>query len=317
MTPAVPTVSIVLPTFNRKEFLPSAIESVFAQTLTDWEMIIADDGSDADTRTYLRGLEDPPRVQVLYLPHMGRPGAVRNVALRQAHGEYVAFLDSDDIWPPTKLEIQIASLRRHPTRKWSYTRFGLVDAAGDPTGSTYPGGRKAPAGWILEKLLKGETVVALSSVVVVRQLLEQLGPFDAQLLMCEDDELYFRLAAESEIDAIDETLMLKRRHRQHFGDDVTAWRDRRRVFEMMLSTGGNGRFGPLLRRLRAEMAAGLASSQVSSGTRLSAVGTLVSSAKYSWPYWKWWRSAARTLAPPAVRSFVRRQRRGHSGAASL
>ncbi len=314
---AVPTISIVLPTFNRREFLPSAIESVFAQTLTDWELIIADDGSGADTRTYLRSLEDPPRVQVLYLPHTGRPAAVRNVALRQARGEYVAFLDSDDIWPPMKLEAQIASLRRHPTRKWSYTRFGLVDAAGNPTGSTHPRGRPAPAGWILERLLKGETVVALSSVVVVRQLLEQLGPFDEQLLMCEDDELYFRLAAESEIDVIDETLTLKRRHRQHFGDDVTAWRDRRRVFEKMLSTDGDGRFGSILRRLRAEMAAGLASSQVSSGKRLSAVGTLVSSAKYSWPYREWWRSAARTLAPPAVRNFVRRHRRRHGGAAGL
>jgi glycosyltransferase involved in cell wall biosynthesis len=314
---ATPTISIILPTYNRLEFLPSAIESVFAQRLTDWELIIADDGSEAETRTYLRGLEDPPRVRVLYLSHTGRPAVVRNAALREAHGEYVAFLDSDDIWPPMKLEAQIASLRRHPTRKWSYTRFGLVDSAGNPTGSTHPRGGPAPAGWILEKLLKGETVVTLSSVVVVRQLLEQLGPFDEQLLMCEDDELYFRLAAESEIDAIDETLTLKRRHRQHFGDDVTAWRDRRRVFEKMLTSGGNERFGSLLRRLRGEMAAGLASSQVSSGKRLSAVGTLVSSAKYSWPYWEWWRSAARTLAPPAVRSFVRRQRRSHSGAASL
>jgi glycosyltransferase involved in cell wall biosynthesis len=317
MTPAVPTISIVLPTFNRQEFLPSAIESVFAQTLTDWELIIADDGSGAETRTYLQSLEDAPRVQVLYLPHTGRPAAVRNVALSKAHGEYVAFLDSDDIWPPKKLETQIASLRRHPTRKWSYTRFGMVDASGNPTGSTHPRGRPAPAGWILEKLLKGETVVALSSVVVVRQLLEQLGPFNEQFLMCEDDELYFRLAAESEIDVIDETLTLKRRHRQHFGDDATAWRDRRRVFEKMLRTAGDGRLGPLLRRLRAEMAAGLASSQVSSGKRLSAVGTLVSCVKYSWPYREWWLSAARTLAPPAVRSFVRRQRRRHSGAASL
>ena len=222
MKSAVPTISIVLPTFNRQEFLPSAIESVFAQTLTDWELIIADDGSEADTRDYLRAIEDWPRVQVLYLPHTGRPAAVRNVALRQAHGEYVAFLDSDDIWPPMKLATQIASLRRHPTRQWSYTRFGMVDAAGNPTGSTHPSGRPAAAGWILEKLLKGETVVALSSVVVVRRLLEQMGPFDEQLLMCEDDELYFRLAAESEIDAIDETLTLKRRHRQHFSVSVSS-----------------------------------------------------------------------------------------------
>jgi glycosyltransferase involved in cell wall biosynthesis len=316
MTPPVPTVSVVLPTFNRLQFLPAAIESVFAQTLTDWELIIADDGSEADTRAYLRVLEDPPRVQVLYLPHAGRPAAVRNVALSEARGEYVAFLDSDDIWPPMKLKTQIASLSRHPTRKWSYTRFGLVDAAGNPTGSTHPSGGPAPAGWILEKLLKGETVVALSSVVVDRKLLEQLGPFDEQLLMCEDDELYFRLAAESEIDAIDETLTLKRRHGQHFGDDVTAWRDRRRVFENLLSSGRAHRFGSVLRRLRAEMAAGLANSQVMSGKRLSAVGTLVSSAKYSWPYQEWWRGAARALAPAVLRRFLRRRRRRHSDTAS-
>jgi hypothetical protein len=189
-----------------------------------------------------------------------------------------------------------------------------VDAAGNPTGSTHPSGGPAPAGWILEKLLRGETVVALSSVVVLRQLLEQVGPFDELLLMCEDDELYFRLAPESEVDAIDETLTLKRRHTQHFGDDVTAWRDRRRVFEKLLSTGCGRRFGSILRRLRAEMAAGLANSQAMSGKRLSAVGTLVSSAKYSWPYRQWWRVAARTLAPSALRSFVRRRRRRHSDA---
>ncbi len=215
-----------------------------------------------------------------------------------------------------KLETQIASLRRNPIRRWSYTRFGLVDAAGNPTGSTHPSGGPAPSGWILEKLLKGETVVALSSVVIVRQLLERLGPFDEQLLMCEDDELYFRLAAESEIDAIDETLTLKRRHRQHFGDDVTAWRDRRRVFEKLLSTGGADRFGTVLRKLRAEMAAGLANSQVMSGKHLSAVDTLVSSAKYSWPYREWWRGAARALASAVLRRFLRRRRRRHGDTAS-
>lgn len=159
-------------------------------------------------------------------------------------------------------------------------------------------------------------MIALSSVVVSRQLLEQSGLFDEQLLMCEDDELYFRLAAESEIDALDDTLTLKRRHRQHFGDDVTAWRDRRRVFEKMLNAEAKGPFVSLLRRLRAEMAAGLASSQVSSGRRMSAALTLAACAIYAWRYREWWLSAARTLAPQAVRGFVRRQRRGHSRAAS-
>ncbi|HYM28419.1 MAG TPA: glycosyltransferase family 2 protein, partial [Steroidobacteraceae bacterium] len=82
-----------MPTFDRLQFLPPAIGSVFAQTLTDWELIIADDGSGEDTRAYLRSLTDP-RVRVLWMAHSGRPGVMLNAALRAARGEYVAFLDS-------------------------------------------------------------------------------------------------------------------------------------------------------------------------------------------------------------------------------
>src|ERR1700722_1926163 len=124
-----PAVSIILPTFDRLAFLPAAIASAFAQTFTDWELIVADDGSSADTRTYLKTLNDPPQVKVLWLSHSGKPAVVRNAALREARGEFVAFLDSDDIWLPKKLETQIASLRRHAQRKWSYTRFVLVGEA--------------------------------------------------------------------------------------------------------------------------------------------------------------------------------------------
>ena len=111
-----PAVSIIMPTFNRLEFLKPAIESVFAQTFEDWELIIADDGSSEPTRAYLRDLQAQPRVHVISMQHTGRPSVASNVAIRKARGEYVAFLDSDDFWPPTKLETQIASLRRHPER---------------------------------------------------------------------------------------------------------------------------------------------------------------------------------------------------------
>src|SRR5580693_7584371 len=90
-------VSVVLPTFNRLRFLRPAIESVYAQTFTDWDLIVADDGSDLETRRYLQTLTNDPRVTVLWLPHTGRPSMVRNAALLRAAGEYVAFLDSDDL----------------------------------------------------------------------------------------------------------------------------------------------------------------------------------------------------------------------------
>jgi glycosyltransferase involved in cell wall biosynthesis len=309
-----PAVSVIIPTFNRLEYLSPAIDSVFAQTFTEWELIIADDGSSADTREYLRSLADP-RVKVIWLPHTGRPSAVINVALREARGEYVAFLDSDDLWLPGKLAAQLESLRRHPERGWSYTRFALVDGSGNPMVSSSHRDWPVPSGWILEKLLKEETVIAQPSVVVRRQLLEQLGAFNEDLVMCYDDELWFRLAAHSEIDGIDEHHTLVRRHGQHSGSDVIAWRDRRRVFEKALRASGGGHLDSILRRLRAQMSAGLAKSQAAGGQRASALATVLTSLPHSWRYPGLWLGAllttGRSYAPQALRTLVRRYRRRH------
>jgi glycosyltransferase involved in cell wall biosynthesis len=306
-----PAVSIIVPTFDRLEYLAAAIESVFAQTYTRWELIIADDGSGAPTRTYLQSLRDP-RVKVIWLAHSGRPSVVRNAALREAHGEYIAFLDSDDAWLPGKLEIQLGSLRRHPGRHWSYTRFALVDALGNPAPPARSSSWAAPSGWILEKILNEETVIALPSVMVSRPLLEQLGPFDEQLIMCEDDELWLRLAEHSEADGVDAPLTLIRRHGRHSGTDEQAWRDRRRVFEKALRSRRSDHLDALLRRLRAEMSAGLARSQARSGRHLSALATVLSSAAYSWRFPQWWRGALAALAPSLVRSALRRYRDGRA-----
>ena len=311
-SPMTPAVSIVMPTFNRVEFLAPALESVLAQTFCDWELIIADDGSDEATRAYLQCIAAPPRIRVIWLQHCGRPGAVRNAALREARGEFIAFLDSDDLWLPQKLQLQIASLRRRASRRWSYTRFTLVDATGRPSSPRNVKHWAAPDGWIMEKILTEETVIALPSVIVSRQFLEAQAGFDEELVMCEDDELWLRLATHSEIDSIDEPLTLVRRHGQHSGSDVTAWRDRGRVFEKALRAGVESRHQAMLRRLRAQMACGLARSQAASGGRLSVLGTLFSSVPYSWRYGTWWRSAllaaARAFTPGLVRGAVRRYR---------
>src|SRR5579863_9408144 len=123
-----PTVSIVLPTFNRLHLLPASLDSVFAQTFTDWELIVADDGSDEATRDCLRRWAERPRVRVQWLEHSGRPAVARNAAIRSALGEYVAFLDSDDLWLPEKLARQLASLRNSAQCRWSYTRFTIGDS---------------------------------------------------------------------------------------------------------------------------------------------------------------------------------------------
>lgn len=308
-----PIVSIVMPTFNRSEFLPAALDSVRAQTFTDWELIVADDGSDDATRNYLRTLPAPPRVRVLWLPHSGRPAVARNAAIREARGEYIAFLDSDDLWLPRKLACQTASLRRHEHRCWSHTRFAIADAAGRVVEAAPGGMHAAKAGWIRDSLLRGETVIALPTVMVARADLEQLGAFDEGLRMCEDDELWFRLAARSEIDAVDEPLTLVRRHGRHGGSDVTAWEDRLRVFESLLRDEARSPYGRLLRRQRAAHAAGLARSQAANGMRMQALATLLVSAPHGLRHRSWWpnalRAAARACAPAAVVGWVRGRRR--------
>ncbi|MGH8209428.1 MAG: glycosyltransferase family 2 protein [Steroidobacteraceae bacterium] len=311
-----PTVSIVLPTFNRLKYLRPAVDSVFAQRFTDWELIVADDGSEGDTAAYLAALADPPRVRVLRLPHSGNPGAVRNAAWQVARGEYIAFLDSDDVWLPEKLALQVESLRSHPERGWSHTAFAVIDDSGNLlTGAR---ARRWPAaeGWVLPSLIKMEIVIAIPSVMVRRRLLARVGGFDVKQRMCEDYDLWLRLAGLSEIQGVRETLLLVRSHREHFHSDPIVFEDRGRALEKALAASTDRGMHSMLRRERAKAAACLARSQAVHGGRWAALRTLVRSARYSWGYREWWmggaHTAARAMAPEGIvriaRSVVRRRR---------
>src|SRR5580704_16014654 len=126
-----PNVSVILPTYNRVAYLRDTIASVLVQSYPDWELIIADDGSDAATREFLASYEDS-RITHLWLAHSGNPGAVRNRALERARGGHVAFLDSDDVWSADKLERQLNLLESRPECRWSYTGLKMIDKAGHP-----------------------------------------------------------------------------------------------------------------------------------------------------------------------------------------
>lgn len=307
-----PAVSIVMPTFNRLEFLPAAIDSVRAQTFPDWELVIADDGSHGPTLEYLGTLRGEDRITVLRLPHSGRPAVARNAALRQARGLYVAFLDSDDLWLPDKLYRQISSLERQPLRRWSCTHFATIDSSGATMHTGPRRARQPRSGWIREPLLHSEISIALPSVLVARALLEEVGRFDERLRMCEDSEAWFRLAASSELDVVAETLTLVRRHDRHSGSDVIAWEDRLCIFERLLREEAGSASESLLRSQLALHEAGLARSQAASGQRRQALATLLSSAPHACRYAGWWpnafRAAVRACAPTTVVTAVRRIR---------
>lgn len=299
------TVAIILPVFNRLHYLRAAVDSVLAQTFQDWELIIADDESDTETQQYMRDVSERagPRVKVLRLKHLGNPDAVRNAALREVQSPYVAFLDSDDLWLPRKLQAQLECMQCCRTREWSYTRCLFVDGGGRPlTGKRLPY-PKVKDGWILESVLAGEAAVAQSSFMATRQALAAVGGYAQDMPGIGDYELFVRLALRSEIAFIDEPLVLLRHHEEHyFDDDVLALTELRYFFEKMRRLQVVPHMDALLRRRRAEVSAGLAKGYSASGKRFRALTTLAASARYSWRYRQWWvgamAAAARAVAPP-------------------
>jgi GT2 family glycosyltransferase len=313
-----PLVSVIVPTFNRLQYLRPALESVFAQTLTDWELLIVDDGSSAPTKEYLESLIEPGRVSVFFFEHSGNPSKLRNAALREARGEYVAFQDSDDLWLPRKLEMQIASLRSHPTRSWSHTKYVFIDGRGELTPwMLRTGGWPTPEGWVIDKLVRVETVIALPSVVASRNLLRKVGGFDERLLGSEDYDLWRRLAVESEIDAVLEPVTLVRRHGdEHFATrGAEVFHYARLAAEKSLQLRGLEHLAPLLRRQRAMTAVGLARAHATSGNRREALIALLSALRYAPAHPSVWPTVVETIAlvcaPAAVRRMARRLRIRH------
>jgi GT2 family glycosyltransferase len=311
---STPTVSIILPTFNRLKFLRPAVDSVLAQTFSDWELIIADDGSEDETAAYLTALANLPRVRLLRLTHTGNPSAVRNAALRAARGEYVAFLDSDDVWLPTKLEVQLAAQRANTARRWSYTALTRIGESGD-TMPDEPARRWVPyEGAILEQLLTLEVAVATPSVLADRHLIDEAGGFDEEQPYFEEYDLWMRLIALSEVSVINEPLVLVRSHHEHYSADrVRVYEARSRLLNKMKTRTATVRMRTILRIERAKTAASLAMAYAVSGRRAIALKTLWSSRKYAWHSRKWWWIASETMgravAPSWLQETVRRYRR--------
>ena len=289
------TVSVVLPTFNRLRFLRPTIESVYAQTFTDWELIIADDGSDLETRQYLQSLANDPRVTVVWLPHTGRPSMVRNAALLRAAGEYVAFLDSDDLWATRKLERQIETLRARVNCRWSYTAFLRVDASANPLPEEAVRPWVPYEGDIFEQVVTTRASIRTPSVLATRQLIAQAGGFDEALLSAEDYDLWLRLALYSEVAIVDEPLVYVRYHDEnHTREWQSAYLGRDRSLSRGQQLVDSGRRS-LLREERMVNALQFAARHAQAGARGRVLRALWESLPYSWTYPRWWLSGLKTV----------------------
>jgi glycosyltransferase involved in cell wall biosynthesis len=231
-------ISVVIPSYNRAPLITETVESILAQTLPPAEVIVVDDGSTDDTA------EVCARLPVRYVPqaNTGLPGA-RNRGIRESRGEWIAFCDSDDLWHPRKLELQMAALAASPGARWSVTGCDLIDPDGVPVTTDGSGMERsfpvfqtglAPRDHLARALKErtpgvfaGDAYGLLfegnfglpSSALVARELIDEAGPFDEYFRWAEDTEFFHRISARADVAVVLDPLVL---YRVHHGSMITG-----------------------------------------------------------------------------------------------
>jgi len=293
---ADPIVSIVMPTFDRMEFLPATVESVLLQTMPDWELIIADDGSAPQTLAYLENLTRDHRVRLLRLRRSGNPSVARNAGIAVARAALLAFLDSDDLWTSNKLERQIDVLGVNPQCGWCYTAFEMIDAQG----AVLPSERNRPwtphSGRIFSQTLRTVASIRPSSVLARASLVREAGAFDEAIDCSEDYDLWMRLALRSPVCVVDEPLICVRRHssnpkRRAGGPHLARDYSLRKLAGQLA-----GRERKLVVEERSRNALGLARAFAAHGQGWRSVVTVGKSLPLGWRYPHWWYGAGKALA---------------------
>jgi len=246
-------VSVIVPSFNRKEFLEEAVASVLSQSFQDFEIIIVDDGSAPDQQPKLEN----QKVKIFYRPHQG-VAAARNFGVAVSSGKYLTFLDSDDLWVKSKLEKQLGFVLDKPQFKICYT-----DEKWQRNGQHLNQMKKHQkyGGWIFDKCLP-LCLISCSSVLMERELFETVGGFDEGLPVCEDYDLWLRIARQHPIGFIDEPLIVKRGghpdqlSKKYWGMDRFRVRVLEKLLRLKLETGQRNSVLTELKKKYAILAAG-------------------------------------------------------------
>jgi len=242
-----PLVSVIIPTYNRADLVRRAVDSVLAQTFSDFELIVVDDGSTDRTQEVLAAVDD--RLVLITQPRAG-VGAARNRGLRAARSPLIAFLDSDDYWRPEKLAVQVGFFEENPeimicqTEEVWYRRGFRVNPRTK---------HRKPSGDVFLPSLK-LCLISPSAVMMRRALFDQVGRFDESLPACEDYDLWLRVAAEYPVYLVDRPLVVKTGgHPDQLSRTVTGL-DKYRV-QALLKILESGRLRPdQAQAVRAELA---------------------------------------------------------------
>jgi glycosyltransferase involved in cell wall biosynthesis len=201
-----PKISVVIPSYNRAHYIEKTIDSVLEQKRDDIEIILVDDGSTDNTRELVQN-KYGDQVKYVYQENQGIPGA-RNTGIKNAQGDYIAFLDSDDCWLPGKLERQMSLAEEHPEYGLLASRCVKIQNAGHIKKPNRPlsyQSRRGKSGWVLIDLFRAN-FIRTSSVIIRRDCFDKVGLFDEKQKQAQDYDLWLRMAAEYQVGFINEAL---------------------------------------------------------------------------------------------------------------
>lgn len=206
-----PEVSIIIPTYNRALLLQKAIQSVLDQTFQDFEIIVVDNYSEDNTIEDVKSFKDE-RIKIINIRNNGIIAKSRNRGLKESRGDYIAFLDSDDMWLPEKLELQVEYLRERPEYHLVYSNTWIINENGVRKG-LFLKSEYFKEGEIFDELVKSNFIPQLT-VLMKREVFENIGFLneDPSLRAVEDYEYWLRVALRYKIGFVKEPLAMYRVH---------------------------------------------------------------------------------------------------------
>ena len=195
-------ISVIIPTYNRKKTLARAIQSVINQSFSPFEILIIDDGSNDGTEEWVK--ENFQNIKYIYQNNHGVSSA-RNIGIENAYGDWVAFLDSDDEWLPNKLYEQVKAIESNPEMKFFHTNEIWIR---NGVRVNQMKKHKKYGGYIFEKCLD-ICRVSPSSVLIQKEVFDNIGVFDESLRVCEDYDLWLRITSKYPVVFLDVPLIYK------------------------------------------------------------------------------------------------------------
>lgn len=210
-------VTVVIPNYNYADYVGEAIESCLRQTYPDIEVIVVDDGSRDDSRNIIEGFGD--KIRPIFQQNAG-VSAARNAGVAAGCGEFVAFLDADDVWMPEKLEMQVAAFRADPELGLVHVAVEEIDGDGKKVGERLKGGEGDDV-WKDLLLFTGRGVLGGGSgAMIPRAIFEETGGFDTRLSTSADWDLYYRISRRYSVGFIGKPLLQYRVHSSNMHSNI-------------------------------------------------------------------------------------------------